>query len=98
MFESVAEWIPNNIKASFASDSTTIQEMFKSVAKRIPNNINAHLCDTPLKDLKMAALAYGYTAIQEMFEGVVERIPNNIKASFAGNSTTIQETFRRVAK
>ncbi|CAK0813667.1 unnamed protein product, partial [Prorocentrum cordatum] len=88
MFESVAEWIPNNIQASFAGDSTTIQEMFKSMAKRIPNNIKASLCDTPLKDLKMAALAYGYTAIHEMFEGVAatfrrvaESIPNNIKAS-----------------
>eukprot|EP00959_Pyramimonas_sp_CCMP1952_P260662 5450094-Pyramimonas_sp.AAC.1 len=97
MFESVAEWIPNNIKASFASDSATIQEMFKSVAKRTPNNIKAPLCDTPLKNLKMAALANGYTAIQEMFEGVAERIPNNMRASFASNSTTIQETFRRVA-
>eukprot|EP00959_Pyramimonas_sp_CCMP1952_P371244 7774414-Pyramimonas_sp.AAC.1 len=65
MFESVAEWAPNNIKASFASDPTTIQEMFKSVAMRIPNNIKAPLCDTPPKELKMAALAYGYTATQE---------------------------------
>eukprot|EP00959_Pyramimonas_sp_CCMP1952_P272677 5700327-Pyramimonas_sp.AAC.1 len=79
MSESVAEWIPNNIQASLAGDSSTIQEMFKSAAKRIPSHMKASLCDAPLKDLKMAALACGYTAIQEMFEGVAERIPNNIK-------------------
>eukprot|EP00959_Pyramimonas_sp_CCMP1952_P304683 6376350-Pyramimonas_sp.AAC.1 len=85
MFESMAEWIPNSIKAPVAGATTAIQEMLRLVAEWTPNSIKAPLYNISLNNIK--ASEYDIT-LKDLKMVVVFA---------AGNSTTIQAGLKRVA-